>query len=398
MDRRLLAALLLALLTPALAGCTATPKAAQEQPAAAKPIDQPKLVNATEAANVTSGDGPGEFQKSLDEKFHTHNYWGGALEKVLMDADVDSAPLVPDPTNRNGGFFNFGFRASAGGTSFLLPEGSIVPPETNKLEVTVTWADSPTITGLRLGWNNASSQRVTYAPPMGAGGGTVGIACDLLSNDIPHTSVSKWGFYLQPSSANGPGLFNGTAHVTVKAFRNDTLFVAPPHPDYWGANTTLPILNVTAAASETDVLFIPADFFLDPFGGGENNGGFDFFPLPNGTLIPPHTGVVNVVLTWKNNSTLPNPDDMHPTLGYVQAGSRGFFTPAGERDGDQLTFAIPADARHWDSPYQNRSQWGFVVFLTSQTDGTTGFGFTNVGQFDGFFHLEVVAEREAIGA
>ena len=54
-----------------------------------------------EASNVTKQEeAQSEFAKSLDEKFHTHNYWGGALEKLLMDADVASAPLVyQNPNN-----------------------------------------------------------------------------------------------------------------------------------------------------------------------------------------------------------------------------------------------------------------------------------------------------------
>jgi hypothetical protein len=402
-DRRLAVAIVL--LAPLLAGCTAQPSAPGSAPSQPAAQQHAGLLNSTEAANFTASTGnntESDFAKSLDEKFHTHNYWGGATEKTLLDADIASSDLLPQASPTQLGLF--AFRAGAGRglgtTPFSLPEGNIVPPETNKLEVKVTWADSPTITGLRLAFSNASSERTTTLPPLPKGGGTYTIPCDLLSNDIPHTSVSKWQFYLVPSNDVGPGVFNGTAHVAIKAYRNDTLYLAPPHPDLWGANTTLPILNYSTPAKETDAVF-PVDAFLGlpgaiTGGSASDDTGFGFIPMPNGTIVPPHTGVLQMVLTWKNNSTLPNPDDVHPELRYSPASTRQFFAPSNAvRQGDHIVYTLPVDAKMWDSPYANKSQWAFIVFLSSQTAQTAQGLPLNAGQFDGWYRLDVTAQREA---
>ncbi|MCA1814499.1 MAG: hypothetical protein LC624_11215, partial [Halobacteriales archaeon] len=369
MPRAALALVLLALL---LAGC-ATPAKPQEQaaPAAGAP-QQAGFVSPADTANATSGDGQGAFAKSLDEKFHTHNYWGSALEKTLLDADVPSSALLPSPTPGNlaRGFGAFG--RGIGLTPFDLPEGSIVPPEANRLTVAIAWAQSPTITGLSLAYANASSRQLHVLPQLPEGGGTYDIACELTSNDIPHTTVSKWRFVLLPQQGpplpggpfgGAPGVFNGTAHVTVKAYRNDTLYLAPPHKDSWGANTSLLLYDGGQAAHQTAAVFSLDDALAAPtiLQGGDASDGFGDLPLANGSLVVPHTGVLTAVLTWHNNSTAPNPDDLHPELLYAPANQRGLRVPAtATRDGERITYTIAVDPKAWDSPYNPASQWAFV--------------------------------------
>jgi hypothetical protein len=369
-------------------------------------------VSTQEASNFTSNDTEDEFARSLDEKFHAHNYWGGALEKTLMDADVSASEMTPSatPDGLFRYFFRFFFgRGGIGFTPFLLPEGSIVPPEATHLEVTITWAQSLTITGLRLAYSNASSENIVFLDPLPPGGGTYNLTTTLEANDIPHTTVSKWRFFLAPTSERvagvvpTPAIFNGTAHVLVKAHRNDTLYIAPPHPDFWKANTTLPIATFGRPAKETDVVF-PAEPILGIPGavtGDEDptDTGFStFVPLPNNTIVPPHTGLLTIVLTWKNNSTLPNPLDLHPAMLYSPANTFRLLRPTNEvREGDQITYTVEVDPRMWDSPYTNHTNWAFFVYLTDQTQDINPAGFPlNVGQFDGRYDIAITAEREQI--
>jgi hypothetical protein len=393
---RLLAALApLLLLAAALAGCTAKP--AEPQAAPAKPEEpQAGLVKSSDVANLSQGDDQSAFAKSLDDKFHTHDYWGGgALEKTLLDADIASGPVVREdntfgPTSII--FANlifFGIAGGVGFTPFELPVGTIVPPEANKLDVTVTWADSPTITGLKLGYRDATPQGFRWIGQVESGK-TLSIATNLSANDIPHTDYSKWRFALgpyNPQNSDAPGVFNGTAHVTIKAYRNDTLYVAPPHPDFWRENTTLHLMTNTSKLQATMLLFpISADT-----SGGAQSG--VFMQLPPGTIVPPHTKDLTLTLTWNNTSPVPDATDLRPDIIWFTANSGAPQHQASPTvQGNKAVFVVPVTAKQVDSPYANESAWGFFVYLHSDTD--QGFGFGSVGDFNGDVTLNVDAERD----
>jgi hypothetical protein len=395
----------LLMLVALVAGCAAPPPAPAQEPADGAEPTGPALVSTQEASNLSSAQeaDQSEFAKSLDEKFHTHNYWGTSLEKVLMDANVESAPMAAVDTSSPLDFFRNGFalQLGNGGTQFDLPEGSIVPPETTHLDVQVTWSPSQTISGLRLMYSTAANRSVTSLDPFPDGGGAASIATSVVENDMPHTTVSKWHFWLRPVGHEPTLLpvFNGTAHVTITAFRNDTLYVAPPHPDFWGNATTLELLNTSGHFKGQRVLFpVPTSFLTD----GEDDFGFAFVEMPNNTIVPPHTGLLKVTLAYQNNATAPNPFDMRPDLGYFSAArgeGRGFGgnTPDGAEAGDgQTIYTINVDARMWDSPYQNESQWGFLLFMQSDTPTHSLLPFGDIGFFEGSYTLQVVAEREQV--
>jgi hypothetical protein len=391
-------ALALLLVASALAGCASPPPPAPAPPEEDAPM-QPGLVSTQEASNVSAQEAEqSEFAKSLDEKFHTHNYWGGALEKVIMDENVDSAPIVQDSGFGPLGtvfFSTFGLLFGTT-TEFGLPEGDIVPPEAERLEVVITWAESPTITGLQFGYVTAApDDAFGWYGTVPSDGTPMVIGTNLTSNDIPHMTVSKWRFFLQPDSGETGfgGMFNGTVHVTITAFRNDTLFVAPPHPDFWGTATTMNLTQNSSRIKGTAVLFPFSIGFLSD----DDADNFAFIEMPEGKIVPPHTGVVHATLSWTNNGTLPNPQNLHPRLGYFTAGSRGFdnVEPA-TADDTHAEYLLPVDPRDWDSPYANQSDWGFFVFLASDSPTQQAFGFGDLGDFDGSFQLDVAAEREVV--
>lgn len=395
----------LALTSLALAGCTAPPPPSAGAGAEDERAQEAKLLNPEELANATaSEDEPqGEFAQTLEERFHTHQYWNGLLEKTLMDDDVASAALLPfdanNPLQSLGRAFGltFGF-GGAGSISFEMPEGSIVPPEAERVEVTVTWAQSNTITGLQLAYMSAASKDVESAEPFPDGGGTVVIPTNLTMNDMPHTAVSKWRWFLRADNPNGgPGVFNGTAHVTIKAFRNNTLFLAPPHPDWWGDNTTLPILQVNGTLSCARVVFPLFTGFVPGAPAGCDDG-FAFLELPNGTIVPPHTGLLTVELVWQNNPTAPDPFTTRPDLVYTPANTRRFIAPEGQQIEDgRAVYTIAVDPKMVDSPYANVSEWAFLLYLRSTAPTDNGF-FGGVGDFDGAYALSIVAERETLAA
>lgn len=314
-----------AMLASAMAGCTSPPALEDAAPEALAPEAAPAAEDMAAAASASSAtEEQGEFARTLEEKFHTHNYWGGSLERLLLDADVQSAPaVVQGPFGLFATLFRVGFSRGLGLTPVELPEGSIVPPETSRVEVAITWAQSPTITGIRLAYQTAQGKDIEVLDPVPEGGGTYTIPTTLEQNDMPHTSVSKWRLFLLPHAEQGPGVFNGTVHMTVKVFREDTLFLAPPHPDHWGDRATQALFQHNATLKGTRVVF--------PVGTGEDDTGFVVVAPPNGTIIPPHTGLLLVTLEWTNKATAPDPFRIRPDLVYTPSNTRRSFPPEGQQ-------------------------------------------------------------------
>jgi hypothetical protein len=375
----------LAVLATALAGCTGSPGE--------------EIANASREEQAQAGQG--EFARALEDRFHTHNYWGGpdSLEKVLMDADVASSPLLPfDAANPLRLFGSFGFFNGPGAAFFELPEGSIVPPESERVEITVTWAESPTITGLGLYYRTAASKDWEGLGTLASGAAVV-VPTNLTTSDMPHAAVSKWRFLLYPESDQGfGGVFNGTAHVTIKAFRNNTLYLAPPHPDWWGSDTTKVLLEANGTLSCTRAVFplfldwLPAD---TPVGCEE---GFVWHELPNGTIVPPHTGLLTVELTWTNSPTTPDPFTSRPELLYTPASTWRMFAPEGQQaESGRAVYTIPVDPKMVDSPYANVSEWAFALLVDDAAPtGQGGFFLGGIGAFEGTYALRIVAEREQL--
>jgi hypothetical protein len=386
----------LLLLAGALAGCASPPPAPQE--AAPQPEEiQAGLVSTQEASNVTSQEAAqSEFAKSLDEKFHTHNYWGGALEKVLMDANVDAGPLVRQ--NEFGvvgavfdNVFTDTFAGGLGFTPFDLPDGSIVPPEATRVEVAIAYQTGPTTSGLKLGFRSSDPNSFQWLGPVPADGAPFVIPTNLTMNDIPHTTVSKWRFVLAPDGGSLPlGVFNGTAHVTIKAFREDTLYVAPPHPDFWGNATHLRLAeNGSALKGERAVVQLQTTT-------DGSDSGFVLVQMPNGTIVPPHTSVLTLTLNWTNDAAVPDVNHIRPDIIYFASYSpRPHLPPPPTPADGGAVYALPIEAPQWDSPYATESGWSFLVYLRSDSPAEQGFGLGSVGVFDGSFTLTIDAERDA---
>lgn len=396
----------LAVLATALAGCTGSPAAPPAEAPASEADEGPRLLTGEDIANASREEqaqtSQGEFARALEDRFHTHNYWGGpdSREKVLMDADVASSALLPvDAGNPLRTLFGgFAFFNGPGGVFFELPEGSIVPPEAERVEITVTWAESTTITGLGMSYRTAASKDWEGLGPL-PNGAPLTVPTNLTTTDMPHAAVSKWRFLLYPESDQGfGGMFNGSAHVTIKAFRNDTLYLAPPHPDWWGAETTKVLLEANGTLSCTRAVFplfldwLPAD---TPVGCEE---GFVWLELPNGTIVPPHTGVLTAELTWTNSPATPDPFTSRPEMLYSSAATFRLLAPEGQQaEAGRAVYTIPVDPKMVDSPYANVSEWGFALLVDDAAPtGQGGFFLGGIGAFEGTFTLRVVAEREQL--
>jgi hypothetical protein len=173
---------------------------------------------------------------------------------------------------------------------------------------------------------------------------------------------------------------------------SDSLFVAPPHPDWWGDNTTMNILNVTRKASQKWVVFPVM------FPGLAEGEGFGQIPIPNGTIVPPHTKALKVEIKWTNNDMTTSATAPKPAIGWSPANSRR----ADNHEADKVTdasaeYSTELDPRMWDSPYDSVSNWQFFTYLDSNmhTDGLLPFGpFGQVATFDGEYTVKITAYRD----
>lgn len=301
---------------------------------------------------------------------------------------MQSGDMLPPATGQPFDLLVYLFLMSIGGgpgfTIIDLPEGGIVPPETGYLDVTVTWATGATTTGLRLGFRDAVNKQPTFLDEPLESGKAVRILSNLSMNDMPHTGVSKWRFFLVPHAETGPAVFNGTADVRIIAHRPDVLFLAPPHPDVWGDDTTRSLHEESRAARSTSVLLFSPD-----------EEGFGFVELPNGTIVPPHTRVLMATLEWENKDQTTAALNPRPALCYSPANTRRVFCPEpAQLDGSRAVYPIEVNAKMADSPYATASQWFFLLYLDSDLPTGDAAPFLQVAKFDGTITLRLGAERE----
>ncbi|HVL88277.1 MAG TPA: hypothetical protein VM681_09800 [Candidatus Thermoplasmatota archaeon] len=380
---------LLACLSLLLAGCLGTEP--EPAPVAVEPSGQELLDGEVDPESIAEDSNVSEFAKALEEKYHYHDLWRGSLTKVLFDGEVRAASMAPLESPTSDEFFVSIFRTvfspfGANPTIIELPEGTLVPPETEFVDVTVTWAASPTITGLRLFYRDALSRNGTFVDGGLESGKTLRLPTTLAANDMPHTAVSKWLFALMPHSERGPGVFNGTVQVKIEAHRPDVLFLAPPHPDYWGDETQKVFLQQEVKARRTQVGF---------FGVPGQTEGFGFFALPNGTIVPPHTRLLTVTLDYENTDPKTASMNPRPAFAYSHANTRGLFFPDPSRvEPGKVIYHIEMTSKMADSPYANESQWRLLVYLDSDSPTAQVSRFAQVASFEGSYTITILGERE----
>ncbi|HWG89432.1 MAG TPA: hypothetical protein VNZ52_01150 [Candidatus Thermoplasmatota archaeon] len=343
--------------------------------------------NAAAKANATA---TGDFQKSLDDRVHFHDAWEGETEKVIFDGDIQSGAILPSNP-----FFLFNRQFSNGAVTFTLPEGSLILPETKEIVATVTFTASPTVSALRIMWKSAPEKSFNgenVSADLAPGASAV-IPTTVSSNDIPHTTVTKWYFRLVPI---GPGeqatAWNGTAHVTLTIKRDEVLLLSPPHPDLWKDNTTITLYEGTFPAKQTWIVF-PAAGPLEAVAPSE---GFGEIPIEEGRIVPPHTGKIHITLNWTNADTTTGATNPRPAIAYSPANTRSFRTP------DEVTVAgttleafITTTPQMVDSPYDVQTNWFFFTYLASDSPTSGMFGpFGQVAKFDGTISVKIVLLRE----
>jgi hypothetical protein len=238
---------------------------------------------------------------------------------------------------------------------FPLPEGKFVPPGTSSLDVTPTWTDAPTMAGTKMLFIYRSAADGDVVVKEGVENGkALSIPVDAKDADMPFQGASLWWFALlplaDPAGGMPPGvMLDTTLKVVAKRGAGELPVFADPK-DLWNGGTSVPV-----ATYETDwgaMCSLGCGDGWDPKGPG---------------LVPP--GATKLVLTVKW-------DWQGPTK--AGAGSWNAVSPKGAeakvvKDGDsERVFEIAVDPKAVDSPYQQRSSWGFYVYTQAPVENPFG--------------------------
>ena len=294
---------------------------------------------------------------------HSHDYWNGETRKIIWQSD---GGLIPFPLIPEG---------KAPGTAiadFDIPAPALVYEGTSQLEVVfndvcaypqegdVCPAGHPLIT-IYLDYLTAADEPGAFRA---AGKATPGqpliIPVAPTEADMPHQTKSLWIFRIYTGEANA-----WTYNITVTAVKGGAVVDWPPHPDLY--------------ADKTERVIFDSDVRI------ENKGTADylvFASLPEwhhpDRVISYGTEKLEVTITdirWGNQPPVAPEKfilETHnasylPRLGNSdQAGAR-FEDPAS--DGTTYKFTVPVDPAGFDTPYGQKSRWGFH-FLPRWTDAT----------------------------
>jgi hypothetical protein len=320
---RLAALALLALL--ALAGCSSGPA-----PSGA-PTSEDVLV-------TRPGDYAADQNASTALLPHLHDYWGGASRLVVMDG----WPTEPGP-------------GLAGGQEvpiyhYRAPSGHVVPQGAASVEVTFAWTpDTDDIYEAPELWYKTAAENQTRKWGPVESGRLAVINTTNAQDDLPHQLLSAWTFEFRLSQRSDLQVLRFKANVTlhVEAVRGLPIPLYPGHPDRWGGQDNITLIDVTRQVV----------YMQDPGDAGCDGLACPQVDVPrNGTIVPPDAAYVEARLA----STYPGTS---VGLSYHGAEGRAFqrLQPTGTA-GLVRTYEIPVNG-YGDGPYATASQWEFAPFI-----------------------------------
>ena len=282
---------------------------------------------------------------------HSHDYWGGETRKVIwqMDGGLIPFPLMPEGKAPGTAIADFDIPPP--------PEGGMVYEGTDHLEILFkdvkvwpTPADHPAIT-IYVDYLTAADEPGAFRAAGKVTPGTpLVIPVAPTEADMPHQTKSLWLFRIYTGEANAFD-FN----ITVTAVKGNKVVEWPPHPDLYADKTVRTVFDQDVKLSNKGT----ADYLV-------------FGALPGWhhpeRVISYGTERLEVVISNVLITTAyPIPPERYllevhnasylPRLGNSdQAGGR-YEDP--NSDGTTYRFEVPVDAQGFDTPYGQKSRWGF---------------------------------------
>lgn len=367
------------------------------------------------AAGTGNGSGPTGDGGSLnvtdaDAQAHVHDRWEGAEETALFSGQVSTGSSTDlDPSDDV--VTNLVCVVVCGAIAEFGPdEGEIVPPGTDRVEVTAEWSEQDVEPAVRtdvvLAYRAANMSDYQWLDAREPGATwTVNTTVEMA--DGGHATLSLWRFRLIATTQGGaegtveinlPRMANEemTFDVTVTAHRVDgALPLEPPHPDWWPNGTDARVVlddgeDVTAAgagewyASMDGCLLCRGEAVWD----GSEHG-----------PVPPETRLLVAWVNWTNDAPTADAAGVQPWLVYHD-GTGFLFQPwdASVRDPGAWAFVLPVTADRTDGMYaEDQSRWTFVVGFQGTTEvgkePVVGSSVTSPYAFDGSWSISIQAYR-----
>jgi hypothetical protein len=295
-------------------------------PPGSTPVADPPAANATGGArNATSAVGGLAAQANA----WAQGQWGGRGEVVLVDetATVDNlvsiAGVSPCLLDCTGAFFT--------------PGKLFVPPGTASVEVTPTFTAPTPTTKVRLYYHTAADAPIVGVDVEPAS--TLSIPTGPEDADAPLQPASLWWFFFIPygDPAGTTPDFELSAKIVAKRGAGELPVFGEPK-DPWASGPSIALAHDSADVT----LCVGCAFGWDASGPG---------------LVAPGAGKLHATVAW----TWAGPTKA--TLHYANMLSNDIKPLEMVEDGDaSRTFELAAPSGELDSPYQQRSGWGFIVF------------------------------------
>lgn len=343
-----------ATLVPALAGC------ADDTPAGT--TNEPLRPGGTSASTPTpSPNAP--IPKSMNERWHFHDYWKGTPTITIMENDTTLEPTASP-------------EGATGLSAILTPaDGVIVPPETGTLSVTITWEETLPGGAINLTYRPADSNGFHAAGDV-ANGETLNITVTESMADVPHRPRSLWAFNVTAVPGGTPPLMPARdVRVVVTATIGRPLFIDPPHVNWWQTGDVLPLVagatgTLTTATGATGNVTVPRAPAVPPTlppaqppatptlpVGPTEAAEPARVPVDAGRIVPEGARSIVVSLNW--TSEVP---DAKLAVHYRESnlGTSGPLDVTEDGAGHRV-FTLLVDNDQTDTTYSNRTTWEFMV-------------------------------------
>lgn len=269
---------------------------------------------------------------------HVHDYWGG--RDVVDVLDVDGSVW----SQCSGGCSD-----GMNGAWQRPEEGVIVPQGARWVNGTFGFRPGPEndATLYELWVKTAADPETKFLLNL-TPGAPFSLEIQQEQDDPPHYVLSLWQFEVHAKGGAGGVTFRGDYKWDVTAARGWPLVPFPPHPDRWGGQTEMPLLDDEREA----VLVYQTDATTACYGGVTGCPGDH--AMPDGVVVPHDADHVEVRLTTAV-----------PTLGLAYHGADTWELKRieGRLDGLDQVFTIPLSETLGDSPYASQSLWEFRVLL-----------------------------------
>lgn len=255
-----------------------------------------------------------------------------------------------------------------------LPQDKPVPEGSMALEVTLTWT-AGSVGGKELGLR--VERKPTDYGDVAYGARPPGQKFNVLFfpnfADPGHQKFTNWQMWIRVPKTWGtqvpggpPANSGGTIHVEVVAIRGVTAF-EPPHPDFWGNRTTIPLFSAKKIG--------PGACYLcdQPYEGNPNCQFYTFCVVSSKEFVPPGTKELRGTFSWTVTGGQNTAAHTQWKLVYQSAEappSQRLFRPitlAGT--GNEKTFLLTPTTNEFDQFYQAQSYWYFWP-----DDGVEPFG------------------------